>query len=315
MATNAFCACGSLAIRFCICQKPRKLYLCNNCTNTHINKLGAHSFFDAKVNDLLDSELYNIRTQNTCQLRARIDQLCHLVQKEQSGLGDAINAMYQKQCQELFQAYQKAWNEVNAVYQEILTMIEEGKRDAEKLETSLKVEIAPTTWNVMQLCWHEESRVDMVLNVTEETSKSLKFQEITKAETVIDSWGCKQIECSMCKVKAKELSIEPLIICQVCQYKYSIFHQSCTKCEEKLRISESQAVAVVPNSFEWTCPCGTRQSGAKCPNCSMWKAAAVNRFPSQQIAYQPATRMWHCGLCGNSNPMAFMGCAYCGGPH
>lgn len=69
METKAFCACVSVVIRFCICQKPRKLYLCNSYTNTHISKPCANAFCDAKVNDLLDLDLHNISAWNASQLR------------------------------------------------------------------------------------------------------------------------------------------------------------------------------------------------------------------------------------------------------
>jgi hypothetical protein len=94
-------------------------------------------------------------------------------------------------------------------------------------------------------------------------------------------------------------SSQPLWKCQKCQYEYNIFAQPCIRCEEwkakevqwarEQQQKYSQTVSVGPNSLEWTCTCGTRQTMAKCPKCGTWKAAVVNALPPQQIApYYPS---------------------------
>ena len=87
--------------------------------------------------------------------------------------------------------------------------------------------------------------------------------------------------------------------CQTCHYEYNVYGQPCTKCAEWKAKDEQwkreqqqkygQTVPVVPNSLDWTCKCGARQSKAKCPNCNMWKAAAVYDPPPQQgVSHYPS---------------------------
>ena len=141
--------------------------------------------------------------------------------------------LYEKHCHEIFQTYQKAWEEINAVYQELLSVLEKAKSEAGKLETDLKVELASETRALLQLSWHGEKEVKTVLNTAEEAAKSLKLQPIKNAENVLASWGCGSSQCSTCGQKEKELVISSAAyFCQQFHQEIPQGTQMCTYCAQ-----------------------------------------------------------------------------------
>jgi len=206
MASNTFCPCGNLALRFCTCQKPSKAYLCDFCLGSHVSKPGAHSLFDVKVNDLLNAELQNARSQCTRQILACIDQISTVIIQEMTSSNEVINDMYQQHCNQILQKYQKAASDIGAVQQELLNTLEKVRENARQLETDLKVQLLPETKSVVHMCWNGEYQGTTMVNLRRETAKIVGDQIGITAAEVVASWGC-QRACGNCTSKAAELDL------------------------------------------------------------------------------------------------------------
>lgn len=335
MEDNAACLCGQFATHFCICQKPTKLLLCETCVLTHLQKPGAHSFFDIRVRDLIDPDLYNLRSQAASQYRACIDHFHHLISQERISMNDTLNNIFEQSYKELQNKFQGIWTQLNTVYAELDEVLEKVKTDVRKLETELRAELMPETWKIMEVCWMGEYwRVGRVMDVREEVEKGMRNQGCT-SQSVLESWGCSMTDCPTCTSKQTELGL--FWPCQSCgqstlnrnQYCYQCsFYPSyspaspqywtCPKCHYSNRYGEQcvqctsdrQALSMqsLP-TMTWICSCGTPQYQPKCYQCMQWKSQSV--YGTESILQEQMTK-WSCMECSSLNNMNRESCESCG---
>ena len=262
MDANAICSCGSLAIRFCTCKTPYKLYLCSFCINKHVTTPGAHSFFDIKVKDLLDPYLYNVRSTSAARFRARIDQVSESLYQELTTVDEVMDDLYKKHCSELLLKYQKAARGLNDVYQNVINSLDGIRAGIERLETDLEVQLSLEAKQFCQWCWHVDSPVTTLVNQSEEITKSVQGQKTTTAGVIFSGWGCSQPQCPICTEKENELSLSSspsqpqvmqLVSCEKCETSMLVSSPKCAWCGWTRAAQTSNPA----NPSIWSCPhCG-----------------------------------------------------------
>jgi hypothetical protein len=149
-------------------------------------------------------------------------------------MNEMINEMYQQNCREIFQSYQKAGGEIDAVYRELLEVMERMRRNVKQLETDLQVHLSPQTKSLFHICWNSEWDIPTVLDLRQETEKAVQGLPVTAATEVIALWGCKN-ECKTCLLKAKELDLlannyQSVWICPLCTFENTKGKDICQMC-------------------------------------------------------------------------------------
>lgn len=263
MDVNSLCACGSLAIRFCTCQTPSKLYLCSLCINKHVTTPGAHSLFDLKVKDLLDPYLHNLRSSSTAQFLTRVEEVKGLIYQEISTVEEVMQEMYTKHCEELLRKYQKAAQELYGVYEKMINSLCGVEAELATLETDLRVKLSAESKQFCQWCWHAGYSPQSVLNQREEVAKFIKGKQRTTAADIFAAWSCSQQDCVICVGKEMELSLRlsppqieevKLSFCEKCESSMSVTDTKCAWCGWTKASAEA---GKTPDQLIWTCShCG-----------------------------------------------------------
>ena len=165
----------------------------------------------------------------------RIDQIQAVICRERSSVSEIVNEMYQQNCREILQSYQKAGCEIDAVYQELLEVVERMRRNVKQLETDLQVQLSPQTKSLFHICWNNsEWDIPTVLDFRQETAKVVQGLTVTTATEVVELWGCKN-ECRTCLLKAKELELlannyQSVWVCPLCTFENPKGKDICQMC-------------------------------------------------------------------------------------